>query len=212
MNGMGNDIVSYGYKLMALHERMYVFDPFNTNNPLIRDYIYEINNIIREGNVFTRLIEDEYKNIYRLPISYFSLSQYITLSWIYLIDKMLFCDNSYNTFYGEYADVIELIILSDTYDNKDSIIYRNFDSGLSVFHLASKMYMYNKYKKLLNGELNINLNDEKTYILECYRQLELCLGDDREYCIRYIEDFNGTKLIDYLTNYTNSLVTKLSKI
>ena len=116
-------------------------------------------------------------------------------------------DDAINTFYSEYYEVIENIILYDTPDVKESLIYRITNKGLSIFHIAGKLWLINKYKEnLSNNTNNISLDKDLNYILNCYSRLEDCLGSDRKYCILYMTDFTGYTLKDYLQDFSNQLV------
>ena len=205
-----NYMFDVGYKCMAIHEKMHKFDPQNTDNPIIIDSLDSLKMSRYESNLYYLMMNRELGKYMSgdsdIPISYMMILHKINILWVDLIHQMLFIENSYNTFYGEFVDVIEHIILSDSPDVKDALIYRNFGDGISIFHIASRLWLYEKYRESIINNLNINLTEELTYILKCYASLETCFGENRTYCIRYMLDFNGMTLTAYLQEFVHELL------
>lgn len=200
-----------GYHYTSLHRQVIKFDPLNTDNPIILDYINSFKMDRDNSSLLYDLINDEINNknkaISDLPISFFTLFNRIIIDWIDIIHQMLFIDDASSTFYAEYMSVIDNIILCDTPDVKESIVYRSFGNGMSIFHIAGKIWLINKYKEIIsNSTNNVGLDKELKYIFNCYNRLEDCLGSDRKYCILYMSDFSGITLKEYLENFTVYLV------
>lgn len=200
-----------GYVYLSIHRQIIKFNPLITDNPLVIDYINSYKPDRQNSTLLYELINDEidsknasYNNV---PISFYVMFNSIIIDWIDIIHQMVFIDDAINTFYSEYYEVIENIILYDTPDVKESLIYRITNKGLSIFHIAGKLWLINKYKEnLSNNTNNISLDKDLNYILNCYSRLEDCLGSDRKYCILYMTDFTGYTLKDYLQDFSNQLV------
>lgn len=212
---MNDFVYSYdgdiGYRYLAIHKRAIEFDPMNTDNPIILDYIDSFKMHRNNSSLFSDVIEAEYKKfditLHELPISFLSVLHTINISWIDLIHQMIFTDSAYETFHAEYGAIIDRVIINDTPDVKDSMIYRTFGSGTSIFHLAGKLWILNKYKEFYtNNKNNMDLDQELKYIFNSYRRLEDCFGSDRQYCILYMSDFSGITLKEYLEKFTVELV------
>lgn len=200
-----------GYRYTSLHRQVVKFDPLNTDNPLILDYINSFKMDRENSTLLYDIINSEInlKNdtFANLPISYFMLFNRIVIDWIDIIHQMLFIDDASSTFFGEYGEIIENIILCDTPDVKDSTVYRSFGNGMSVFHIAGKIWLINKYKDFIANSINnVVLDKELKYIFNCYSRLEDCLGSDRKYCILYMSDFSGVTLKEYLEEFAVHLV------
>lgn len=201
-----NDI---GYKYISIHRRVLEYDPRNTDNPIILDYFNTINESRDNSSTYYSLLDDERnrnKNLDTpLPISFQSVFYEISMAWIDIIHQMLFIDNAYATFAGEYKETVENIILYDNLTEKESLVYRYYNSGDTIFHISAKLWLHRKYIQLKNGLININLDKELKYILECYEELEWYFGEDRKFCILYLMDFKNETLVDSLTEFVNKL-------
>jgi len=130
----------------------------------------------------------------------------INLAWIIIIQQMLFVDGAFETFYAEYKDIIENIILCDNISIKESLVYRYFYTGESVFHIAGKIWIFEKFTEKRDILIIEGMNDirkELKYILNCYNKLEKIMSSD--FCISYMKDFSGITLFDYLQQFLNSL-------
>ena len=196
----------YGYQFMALHKKSIVYDPRNSNNPIIQDYFdtYDRNN--NTFPIYSAVIQSEFDKLKDIelpivPISFKMIIQEINMSWVAIIHQMVFIENAYNTFYSEYKDVIENILLYDSPDMKESLIYRYYGSGLSIFHVAAKIWIFNKsYRELNNGLITKeSMSKAMEEVLKCYGELE-----DRTnniHSIVYMTDFRGVTLYDYLVGF-----------
>lgn len=200
-----------GYRFTSLHRQVVKFDPLNTDNPLILDYINSFKMDRENSSLLYDIINSEINNkndtYTNLPISFFMLFNRIVIDWIDIIHQMLFIDDASSTFFGEYGHIIENIILCDTPDVKESTVYRSFGNGMSIFHIAGKTWLINKYKDFIANSINnVVLDKELKYIFNCYSRLEDCLGSDRKYCILYMSDFSGVTLKEYLEEFAVQLV------
>lgn len=198
-----------GYRHVALHRSVTHFDPRNSDNPIINDYFADIDKT-SDTSLYYAIINSERKLSYQgkrvLPISYSSVLYTISKSWVDIITKMIFEDNAYATFAGEYKDAVENIILYDNPLEKEHLIYRFEDSGETVFHSAAKIWLYKKYRDSIRKSIKLNLEKELNYILQCYEELEWYFGDDRKYCLLYLMNNNNDVLLDTLTEFISSLV------
>ena len=205
-----NYLSGSGYKGMAIHAKLNKFDPYNTDNPIILDSLEALKMSQYDSNLYYLMINRELSKYIsgdsELPVSYMMVLHKINIGWIDLIHQMIFIENAYNTFYGEYSNVVENILIADSPDVKDALIYRNFWDGISIFHLAGRIWLYDKYRESILNNLNINLDEDLNYILNCYAKLETCFGDDRNYCIRYMTDFTGLTLTAYLQEFVHELI------
>jgi hypothetical protein len=200
-----------GYKYISIHRKVIEFDPMNTDNPIILDYIDSFKMHRNNSSLLIDLIEAEYRryevNSQDLPISLLTILHSMNIAWVDLIHQMIFTDCAYDTFHAEYGYILNNIIINDTPDVKDSMIYRTFGSGTSIFHLAGKLWILNKYKEFYtNNKNNMDLDQELKYIFNSYRRLEDCFGSDRQYCILYMSDFSGITLKEYLEKFTVDLL------
>jgi hypothetical protein len=199
------------YQHLAIHRKVIAYDPRNTDNPIIFDYFNTIKRNRNNSAVYYRVIEKElnkYNNsIYPpSPISFQMIYHEMNLAWIDIIHQMLFIENAYETFYGEYKDVIENIILYDTVDLKESLVYRYFSTGESIFHMAGKIWLFEKYmdkQHMLITERNYELDEEIKYVLNCYQKLEEIMNS--KFSIIYMTDFFDISLMDYLQDFLSNL-------
>jgi len=197
------------YDVPALHRKSQVYDPKNTDNILILDYFNDIENKRRKDNtnIYHKLIHNDlekYKDAYppTFPVSFQMIYHDINIAWINIMYQMLFIDNAYSTFYAEYKEVIDNIISYDTIDVKESLVYRYFYTGESIFHIAGKIWLYekdSKYEDIPINERHSNLNEQFKYMLECYENLETVMG--KKFSIMYMTDFRDETLFDYLTTF-----------
>lgn len=203
-----NDI---GYKYVSLHRRILEYDPRNTNNPIILDYFNTIDANRDNSTTYYKMLEMErlrnQNSNSPLPISFLSIWHQLNMSWVDIIHQMIFIDNSYATFAGEYRNVVENVILYDNITEKEALVYRYYKSGETMFHVASKLWLHRKYTESKNGVININIDKELKYLLECYEELEWYFGEDRKFCILYLMDFKNNTLVDTLTEFVDRLVS-----
>jgi len=198
-----------GYRHLALHRKVTEYDPRNTDNLIVLDY-FDVQKKHKDNTtIYYRLLDVEYARYRRadppdLSISFIMVWHEINLAWVEIIHQMIFIDQVYETFFGEYTDVLNNIIENDSPDAKDSVVYRYYPMGESVFHMAAKMWLMEKYNESKTN-ININLNKELKYILNCYQRLEKCFGKDRSHCIVYMMDFSGKIMLDYLNDYLDEI-------
>lgn len=202
-----------GYKFLSLHRKVIEYDPRNTDNLLILDYFNTMRKTRDDVALYYSLIETEYKqykkgNIHITPISFQMIWHEINMAWIDIIHQMLFIDNAYHSFYGEYKYLIEEIILHDTLDDKETLVYRNPSTGESPFHIAGKMWLYEKWIEAKNEGGGKTIDNDLKFILNRYQNLEKCFGPKGRLSILYLMDFNGDTLVDYLSNFMDSLQNK----
>lgn len=201
-----NDI---GYKHVSMHRRVLEYDPRNTNNPIILEYFNTIDSDRNNTNTYYSILDADrsrtQNNANSLPISFLSMWHQFNMSWVDVIHQMIFIDNAYATFVGEYKNVIENVIIYDNITEKEALVYRSHKTGETMFHVASKLWLYRKYTESKNGSININIDKELKYLLECYEELEFYLGKDRKFCILYLMDFKNKTLVDMLTEFVKNL-------
>ncbi len=198
-----------GYKFLSLHRKVIEYDPKNTDNLIILDYFNSIQRIRNNATVYYDLIDSHIKNIQFdvsiYPLSFQMILHEINLSWVDIIHQMLFIDGMYDTFHGEYKTIIENIILYDTIDEKETLVYRYHNTGVSIFHIAGKMWLYEKWFKSKESNQDINMKDELEFVLNSYKNLEYAFGSNRRFCILYLMDFSGKTLVDYLYDFLYEL-------
>lgn len=203
-----NDI---GYKHVSLHRRVLEFDPRRSDNPVILDYFNTIDSSRDNSSTYYSVLNKERIRNQTidspLPISFLAVFHDISMSWVDIIHQMLFIDGAYATFAGEYRELIENVILHDNVTEKEALIYRYYNSGETMFHVAAKLWLYRKHAANKVGRINIKLDNELKYILECYEELEWYFGEDRKFCILYLMDFNNKTLVDSLTEFVNKLTS-----
>ncbi len=140
-----------GYAQLALHRKAIEYDPRNTDNLIILDYFDVHKNTRSNTAVYYNLIDIELGlyakgNISQLPISFMMLCYEINFAWVSIIQQMIFIDNAYDTFYAEYVEVLNNIIDNDSPEIKHSIVYRNYPNGDSIFHIAAKLWLLEKWE------------------------------------------------------------------
>jgi hypothetical protein len=199
------------YDHAAMHRKLLTFDPRNTNNIMILDYLNIRMQNRKHGDLYTILINNEMKKygnaIYpMLPISFKMLYHQFNIEWVDLIHQMLFIDGAYNTFYGEYKTIIDKILMYDTADVKESLIYRYYNTGETIFHTAAKTWILEKFdekRNILITKRIESIDQELKYVTACYNRLEDVMN--KKFSIVYMTDFYGTALLDYLLEFTQYL-------
>lgn len=192
---------------IAIHGKLMKFDPRNTQNPMVKDYV---DGVGRNLDRLTDLLVNEF-NIQAtqiIPISYRSIVHDNTMLWCGLINNMVFEDKLFNLFYSEYSEMLDRVVNSSI-DSRDSVIYRDFKTGNSIFHTAAKLRILGRVFRDIEksiGQKITGLDEELTYILKCYRDLGRVFTNGNELTITYLEDFSGTYLTDYITTYVDDVV------
>lgn len=199
-----------GYQFMALHRKSIDYDPRNSDNPIIQDYF---NTYDRNNNtlpIYHEIMTCEFNNLKNsrlpeIPISFKMVIHEINMAWISIIHQMLFTEKAYGTFYYEYRDVIEHILLCDSPNSKESLIYRFYGTGVSVFHIAAKVWIFKKCYDKLNSGLPIDelIEKELENVLNCYKEIENRIN--RNNCILGMNDFTGVILYDYILNFVEEV-------
>lgn len=193
---------------VAIHGKLSQFNSRNTDNPIVLDYIRSIDP--SKSRLRDIMINDinSMNQMNIIPPSFKSIMHDNTIMWCGLIESMVFNDKLFNLFYSEYSGVLDRVV-NTTIDTGDSIIYREYKTGFSIFHTAAKLRLISRLMcdadKTI-GQKITGLDAELTYILKCYRELGKVFNDGNELLINYIEDFSGTYLIDYITAYVDEVV------
>lgn len=193
---------------IAIHGKLTHFDPRHTNNPIVLDYLSMIDPsrsrlrdiLVADVNTITP--------ISIIPPSFKAITHDNTIMWCGLIESMVFNDKLFNLFYSEYSGMLDRVV-NTTIDSGDSIIYREYKTGYSIFHTAAKLRLISRLMNDIDktiGQKITGLDDELTYILKCYGELGKVFNNGNELLITYIEDFSGTYLIDYVTAYVDEVV------
>jgi hypothetical protein len=103
---------------------------------------------------------------------------------------------------------MESIIDCDVGD-RNSVIYREYKTGYSIFHTAAKIRIIDRLTldamKSVNQKIN-GLDNELTYILKCYNDFGEVFHNGSDLTISYMEDFSGVYLSDYITQFVDDLV------
>jgi len=197
-----------GYDFMALHRKAMVFNPRNTGNPIIDEYLDTYSRENDSIPIYHAVLMAEIENSRNtetpiLPVSYKMVLQEINMAWVELIHQMVFIEKAYDTFCAEFKDTIENIILYDSPNMKESMIYRYNRIGISIFHIAAKIWLFNIYHKTITSSEYADIKEITSKaiknVLDCYQELELCINSKNS--IVYMEDFTGTTLIDYLFSF-----------
>ena len=199
-----------GYRFISLHRKVLEYDPRNTDNLVILDYFNTMSRSKDDVAIYYTLIENEYNesqvgipSIY--PISFQMIWHEINMAWVDIIHQMIFIEEAYDTFYGEYKNLVEEIILHDTLDDKETLVYRNARTGESPFHIAGKMWLYEKWSESVRNSGSKNIDKDLKFITSCYENLEKRFGSERRCCILYMMDFTGKTLLDYLSEFLDEL-------
>ena len=196
-----------GYLYAGIHRQLLVYDPLSTDNPVIIEYFNESRMIDNDYATYLKIIDAEL-NQHRmhtppvLPISFVMAWHEMTLSWVEIIQHMIFRENSFATFHAEFYQAIEMIIKMSDPTIKESIVFRFPNTGESVFHVAAKKWLS---KKSLECNDVVILNRELIYLMNCYKSLALYLGEDRELDIIHMVDFSGCTLFDDVVKHLDRL-------
>lgn len=202
-----------GYYYLGLHRKLLEFDPKNTTNEVVLDcfnsiYDKEKNKIalyqlmnLHLGNQYTYTLSE-------FPMGFFIIFHEIYMSWNNIIHQIIFKEMLFDTFYGEYCDVLNKIISIESTNIKEIVVYRG-KSGDSVFHLAAKLWLLNTYDKH-KDEIKISdiINKELAHILGCYVKLGRCFGNGMSDCILSMRDFSGKDLRQFLIDFSLELVDR----
>lgn len=201
------------FDIPAIHRKSLVYDPRNTDNIIILDYFNDIETKRKLNNyvIYQKLIENdldahrEYPSA-TIPISFQMIYHTINMAWINIMYQMLFIDGAYSTFYGEYKGIIDNILFYDTIDVKESLVYRYFYTGESIFHIAGKVWLLEKFAEteniLVNDRLTM-LNKSFKHMMECYVNLEIVMN--RPMSIIHMHDFEGVSLFVYLSSFLEDI-------
>ena len=199
-----------GYNFLSLHRKVLEYDPRNTDNLIILDYFNTMRRNRDDVAIYYNLIESEYKQYNTgvapySPISFKMIWHEINMAWVDIIHQMIFIDEVYDTFHGEYKNLIEDIMLHDTLDDKETLVYRYAKTGESPFHIAGKMWLYDKWIEAKRSGGGKMIDKDQKFILSCYENLEKRFGPKRKFCILYLMDFSGKTLVDYLADFLDEL-------
>ena len=193
---------------LSIHGKLTRFNPRNTTNPIVADYLSVIDP--HKSRLRDIIIADPNTGVSNaiLPPSFKCIAHDNTIMWCGLIESMVFTDKLFNLFYSEYSGMLDRVV-NTTIDSGDSIIYREYKTGFSIFHTAAKLRLISRLMVDIDktiGQKITGLDDELTYILKCYTELGKVFNNGNELLITYIEDFSGTYLIDYITAYADEVV------
>jgi hypothetical protein len=195
------------YNFVAVHRKVTEYDPRNTDNPIILEYLDIIKNIDNSDTYYYMLNELRLShNQLSLPISFTSVLYKLNILWVDLIHQMIFKDRSTGLFMGEYVDIIESIIANNSITEKYSLIYR-FHNGDCMLQMSAQLWLLRKYREYLKNNKPKALYAELQYITMCYEDMEWFLGENRKGDIINITDYNGVSLINNLRAFTYNLVT-----
>lgn len=208
-----NPYMNDGYMHLAIHRMLFDFDPANSTNPLILDVL----NNRETYKIIKNRISDIYindvspyvnQNTATIPEAIRLNQMIILMRWVELINSFIFSEQLYFVLYSEFKPQFNSII-SAKKENKKSLIYREYNTGMTIFHVAGKLRVLNRLHNELGSTLGKKIkaiDTELNYILNCYRDFGSVFDDGNELTIPYIEDYNGTYLVDYLTNFVDDLV------
>lgn len=200
-----------GYLHLAMHRKITDFSV-----PKNSDMLYDV---LDDHIISNKLISYIYNDFngyasgttHDIPISYRYLLYRHTLEWSSYINKVVFEDQLYNLFYIENSNIIEKVIHVDP-EHPESVIYRDYKTGISIFHTAAKIRLITTIQKHLSmpvGKQLLVISNELTNIRDIYAKLgELCESGS-ELTINYIEDFSGVYLIDFLKKYSEELMDSM---
>lgn len=198
---------------LSIHKKALQFDPRITTNPIIQDYLNDpeeqrkrvdrLKSITcNDANPYVTLLSPI------IPASFRMIMQENIMVWVNLINKMIFDDCMFNTFYSEYNEILESVTDCDV-NSRNAVIYREYKTGYSIFHTAAKIRIVDRLtldvSKTVNQKIK-GLDSELTYILNCYGELGKAFREGNEMTINYMEDFSGIYLADYITGFVDDLV------
>ena len=213
MTAMHDEHLQDHYLHLSTHRKVLDFDPRNTENPIVLDYLMnpaEHNARMDRMKSISMSEINPYVTLMTpvIPPSYRVLMQENVMLWVALIHRMVFDERLYGLFYGEYANLLDRVVNIKTPD-RDSIIYREYKTGYSIFHIAAKLRILDRLTRDLTlsvGQKIKGLDNELTYILKCYTDLGKVFRSGNELTINYMEDFSGVYLSNFLTNFVDDLV------
>lgn len=212
-NDRNSDIYQYynyiesGYVYTSIHRRIVAYDPRNSSNEIIKD---AFNTIVNKKNhrdtlfylMYLELLKYNNPILPEIPVSYQMVLHEINMAWSDLVNQMIFKDQLFDTFYAEYYSLLNNILIHDTPFSKETLVYRYYLNGDSLFHLAAKVRLIQIKKDFEDSkELPNEINKELSHILICYIKLGRCFGPGMGDCILSIKDFSGKKLKQYLIDF-----------
>ena len=203
--------LEHGYEFLALHRKITSYDPRNTDNIMILDYFHQRTSEQDSSSIYYKLLEiefDKYNNaaLPALPISFIMIYHEINIAWVDIMHQMLFIDKAYETFHAQYKEILAGIMLYDTVDVKEAMVYRYYATGESIFHIAAKIWMFEKYTEVKQDSpelIGYEVNSALKYVLECYEKLETIMNV--KFGISYLTDFYDMTLLDYLQHFAEDL-------
>lgn len=201
-----------GYEFLSLHRKVKAFDPRNTDNLIILDYFHTIRKNRDISSIYHKLIENDMEN-YRsssfpsIPISFQMVYHEINMAWVDIIHQMVFIDNAYETFCAQYGKVIMDIISHGDIKDKESLVYRYYGNGETIFHVAGKIWLINKYFKNMDdlGYSGNMIYDELKQVLTCYEELGKRLPLKGSLSILFTSDYNGNTVERYLRKFADEI-------
>lgn len=215
MYNYGYNYIDGGYLWLGVHRKILEYNPQNTQNIIIQDYLNNPKiNKKRESTLTTMLLNDieckHSSSMYNsLPSPYEQLLYDINISWIELIKEMIFKDNFIQMFYSEFNDIIEKVIKTDTFIKKEIVVYRYYGTGETMFHYAAKSRLID----VLEGnrdhiKIREIISKELTHILNCYQELGRCFDDRNSSNILNIKDYSNKTLKEHLVDFSLELTEK----
>lgn len=201
------------YLHLSTHRKVVEFDPRNTENPIILDYLINLGDRrLRNDRLKSISLSDinPYVTLMNpvIPPSFRVILQDNVMIWVSLIHQLVFDEKLYGVFYGEYANLLDRVVNIKTPD-RDSIIYREYKTGYSIFHIAAKLRILDRLSRDLSlsvGQKIKGLDTELTYILKCYTEFGKVFRGGNELTINYMEDFSGIYLSNFLNNFVDDIV------
>lgn len=203
-----------GYEFLSLHRKVKAFNPKNTDNLIILDYFNTIKKNRDTSSVYHKLVSmelDKYRNpvLPSIPVSFQMIYHEINMAWIDIIHQMLFIDQAFETFAAQYGDIVKNIIKHRTLEDKESLVYRYYGNGETMFHVAGKLWMFNNFIDeefdFQWGAASSAVYKDMKHVLHCYGELGKILFPEDKHEIAYAKDFNDVNIIDYLSEFAEEL-------
>jgi hypothetical protein len=201
-----------GYYYLGHHRKLIEFDPRNTDNEIILDCFNTISNKTKNKLSLYQLMFIELKNqsagiLSEFPSSFSLIFHEISIAWNDIIHQMLFKDMLFDTFYGEYCELLNKIIKCNSPFDKEIVVYR-YKNGETIFHLAAKLWLMTTAIRY-RDEFKVRdiINKELTHIISCYTKLGRCFGKGMNDCIITAKDFSGKDLRQFLIDFSLELTS-----
>lgn len=199
---------------LSIHRRLLCFEPMAlTDNMDFRNIMIDAWEENDSLQTVAELLESDFfepqSGIDTLPLSYSMMYKTIQLNWINLIIEVIFKASRLEEFALEYGPLICEIAEHSSINDKEYSVYRDLNTGGSIFESAARVYIMSEHNDMLaagEGRSKTRLATLKrlNHIYDCYEKIGDKIGD-RD-IILGVSDFGGKTVRASLKEFSINLI------